>query len=32
MIGFPLAAKTRYNSSLRNAIGPARFCAYILQT
>jgi hypothetical protein len=32
MIGFPLAGKTRYNSSLRNAIGRARFRAYILQT
>jgi hypothetical protein len=32
MIGFPLDVKTRYNSSLRNAIGRARFRAYILQT
>src|SRR5262249_24881844 len=31
-IGFPLRPKTRYNSSLQNAIGPARSSAYILRT
>src|SRR5689334_16391753 len=31
-IGFPLGLKTRYNSSLRTAIGPAKFRAYIPRT
>jgi hypothetical protein len=31
-IGFPPGLKTRYNSSPRTAIGPAKFRAYILQT
>jgi hypothetical protein len=30
--GFPLGPETRYNSSLQNAIGPAKFRAYIQRT
>jgi hypothetical protein len=33
MIGFPLAAKTRYYSPApKRAIGPAKFRAYMLQS
>jgi hypothetical protein len=33
MIGFPLAAKTRYNSlAPKRAIGRAKFHAYMLQS